>query len=60
LQETAGKAAQTRLRLPRSGIVSAELCSGVENKLQDLPVAQNEVRLSFNPFEVITVRIISR
>jgi hypothetical protein len=60
LQETAGQATETDIRFPKSEIASAALCSGVESKLQDLPVKQNSVHLSFKPFQVLTVRIANR
>jgi hypothetical protein len=57
LQEIAGAPAESRISLPRSGISSAELCSGVEANLRSLPVENNAVRLTFTPFEVLTVRL---
>jgi len=57
LREIAGKAGETIIRFPHSSIASAQLCSGVEDNLRSLPVENNSLRLSFQPFEVITIRI---
>lgn len=58
LREIAGKAGETVIRFPHSSIASAQLCSGVEDNLHALPVDDNSVRVSFQPFEVVTVRIV--
>jgi alpha-mannosidase len=58
LQETSGKAADTTIHFLHSAIASAQICSGVEKNLRDLPVDQNSVQLSFKPFEVLTVRVV--
>jgi len=60
LQEIAGKPGETTVGFPRSKIVSARLCSGVEDDLGGLPVESNAIRLEFQPFEVLTVRILSK
>ncbi len=57
LQETAGQASETTISLPRGRIASAQLCSGVEKNLRSLSLQDNSVKLSFKPFEVLTVRV---
>jgi alpha-mannosidase len=59
LQEIAGKPGETSLRLPNANVGSAWLCSGVEDNLQSLPVENNTVHLTFRPFEVLTVRLVT-
>jgi alpha-mannosidase len=58
LREIAGKPGETVVRFPHSNIASAQLCSGVEDDLHSLPVQNNSVRVSFQPFEVVTLRIV--
>jgi hypothetical protein len=58
LLETTGKPTDAVLRFPHAKISSAELCSGVEDACRSLPVEENAVRLSFNRFEVRTVRVL--
>ena len=60
LREIGGKPASTVVHFPHSNISSAHLCSGVEDNQQNLPVADNSVKLSFRPFEVLTVRVESQ
>lgn len=57
LQETAGQASEVTVRLPRTNIHSASLCNAVEDKLRDLDVAGNLIRLTIHPHEVLTVRL---
>ncbi|MGH9770549.1 MAG: glycosyl hydrolase-related protein, partial [Candidatus Acidiferrales bacterium] len=57
LQEIAGKPAEVDVRFPHWHIASAHLCDGVEDNLKSLPVVNNGIRLSFTPFEVLTVRV---
>jgi alpha-mannosidase len=57
LQEISGKAATSKIQFPHIEVESAQLCSGVESNLKDLPVNQGSVQLSFKPFEVLTVRV---
>jgi hypothetical protein len=57
LAETTGKSTETTVRLPHSQIAAAHLSSGVEDDEQALPLENNGVRLSFHPFEVLTVRL---
>ncbi len=57
LRETGGKPAETVVRFPHSNIASAQLCSGVEDNLRSVPVENNSLRISFQPFEVVTVRV---
>jgi alpha-mannosidase len=60
LQEIAGKPAETDIKLPRADITSAERCSGVEQNLRALPLQNNTVHVSFQPFEVLTVRLVGK
>ena len=60
LQEIAGKAAKAQISLPKRNISSARLCSGVEANVRILPVEGNAIHLTFQPFEVLTVRVLSR
>src|SRR5207248_3261289 len=60
LAETAGHASETTIRFPRSNIASARLCSGVEVDTDNLPVQDNSVRVNLRPFEVLTVRVLTR
>lgn len=60
LAEIAGKPAGATLHFEHLNIGSAHLDSGVEDDQQDLPVENNSIRLSFNPFEVVTVRIANK
>jgi alpha-mannosidase len=60
LQEIAGKSADTTIQLPRANIASAQLCSGVEANLRPVPVENNALHLTFHPFEVLTVRLVSK
>jgi alpha-mannosidase len=57
LQELAGRRAETNIRLTKSPISSAHLCTGVEDDVSSLPVNDGAVELSLNPFEVVTVRM---
>ncbi len=60
LAETAGHAAEANIRFLHSTITSARLCSGVEDDKAVIPVANDSLRLSFKPFEVLTVRAIEK
>ena len=60
LQETAGKPAQAQIGLPKGSISSARLCTSVESDLHSLRVGNNIIRLTFQPFEVLTVRLVSK
>jgi alpha-mannosidase len=55
--ETAGKPIQASVQFPGAQLASAQLCSGVEENRETLPVANNSLPLSLKPFEVVTVRI---
>ncbi|HEY3940035.1 MAG TPA: polysaccharide lyase family protein [Bryobacteraceae bacterium] len=59
LAETTGKPTETTVRLLRGNVKSANLCSGVEDQGKALPVENNGFRLSFHPFEVLTVRLVT-
>lgn len=58
--ETGGKQSEATIRLPQSHITAAALCSGVEDDKRPLPVENGVIHLSFNKFEVLTVRVITR
>jgi hypothetical protein len=60
LQEIAGKPATAQVSFTKTNISSARLCSSVEADIHSLPVESNAVRLTFQPFEVLTVRLVSR
>jgi alpha-mannosidase len=60
LQETAGKPAAVEISLPKENISSARLCTSVEADIHSLPIEGNAVRLTFKPFEVLTVRILTK
>lgn len=57
LAEIEGKPTDTVLHFNHFSIDSAHLDTGVEDDKLDLPVENNSIRLSFKPFEVVTVRI---
>jgi alpha-mannosidase len=57
VEETAGEPTDATITVPHANLASAELCSGVEDNVRSLPVEKNSVRLSFKPFEVLTVRL---
>ncbi len=59
LQELSGKGAQTILRFPHSNVDRAQLCSGVEDDLGMLPIANNGLSLTLKPFEVVTLRVVN-
>jgi alpha-mannosidase len=58
LQETGGKAAETNISFPRTAIRSAMLCNGVEDDLRSLDVNGKGLHLTFQPHEVLTVRLV--
>jgi len=61
IAETSGKAQEAAIHfLNQAHIQSAHLCSGVEEDQAALPVENNSIRLSFKPFEVLTVRVASQ
>jgi hypothetical protein len=60
LAEIAGRTAQADIRFPHSAVASADLCSGVEDNRESLSVTDNGIRLSFKPFQVLTVRIVTK
>ncbi len=57
LQELSGKATQTALHFTHLSVSGAQLCNGVEDEVSRLPMTDNTVKLSFRPFEVLTIRI---
>jgi alpha-mannosidase len=60
LAETTGKPTETTIHIPRSRIAEAKLASGVEDDQRTLPVNGHGIRLSFRPFEVLTVRVVNK
>jgi alpha-mannosidase len=60
LVEIAGQVSETTVHFFRSNVTAARLCSGVEDDGENLPISGNSVHLSFHPFEVQTVRVISK
>ena len=57
LKELAGHSEDVTVTTPYATIHSASLCDSVEDNLRELPVAANEVHLTFSPFQVLTVRL---
>ena len=57
LKELAGHSEDVTVTTPHATIHSASLCDSVEDNLRELPVAANEVHLTFSPFQVLTVRL---
>jgi alpha-mannosidase len=55
--ETTGKQTKTLVRFPAAQLASAQLCSGVEENREALPVENNSLPLSLKPFEVVTIRV---
>lgn len=58
LQETAGQATETTIGFPHATIHSASLCNAVEDKMGDLDVSGNQIRLALRPHEIVTVRVV--
>jgi hypothetical protein len=56
--ETGGEAAETNISFPRTAIRSAMLCNGVEDDLRSLDVSGKGLHLTFQPHEVLTVRLV--
>jgi alpha-mannosidase len=57
LVETAGKQTKASVRFPTAQLASAQLCSGVEENRETLPIENNLFSLSLKPFEVVTVHV---
>jgi alpha-mannosidase len=57
LQETGGQASAVAVHFLRSKIASAQLCTGMEDDLRAIPVESDSLHLTFQPFEVLTVRV---
>lgn len=57
LQETTGRATEATVGFPRMAIRSAKLCNAMEDDLRDLATNGKNVKLSFKPYEVLTVRL---
>ncbi len=60
LQELSGKHSDAVLHFSHLNIEAAEQCSGVEDDLRKLPANDQDIQLSFKPFEVVTVRVVSK
>jgi alpha-mannosidase len=57
LEETAGHNENAAVDLPHAQIRAAHLCNAVEDNLRELPVEKDRIRLTFHPYEVLTVRL---
>jgi len=57
LKEIAGEEEQAVVKIPGGEVHSASLCNSMEDDMKELDVAENGVRLSFHPHEVLTVRL---
>jgi alpha-mannosidase len=57
LEELRGKSSESTIRFNHGNITMAQLCSGVEDPLRSIPVENNAIHVSFQPFEVITIRV---
>ena len=57
LQELSGQPQHQTIHFPHLSLASADLCSGVEENVKRLSVQDDSIRLSFKPFEVLTVRV---
>jgi alpha-mannosidase len=60
LQELSGRSSESIIRFKHAEITTAQLCSGVEDSIRSLPVESDTIRISFRPFEVVTLRVASR
>jgi hypothetical protein len=58
LQETAGRPVEAALHFPQAAVRSANLCSGVEDDDRSLVVDGGSLKLTFQPLEVLTVRLV--
>ncbi len=58
LMETNGKNTEGIIQTPFAQIISANLCSGVEDDLQPLIASGNKLKVSIKPFEVVTLRVV--
>jgi alpha-mannosidase len=58
LQETAGQTSEAVIRIPRTDIQSASLCSTVEDNLRGLDIRESQIHLTFHPHEVLTIRLV--
>jgi hypothetical protein len=58
IAEISGKLQKSVLHFLHLDVASAFLCSGVEEDLENLPVQNSSVMLSFQPFEVVTIRVV--
>jgi alpha-mannosidase len=60
LAETAGHATEADIKFLHSTITSARLCSGVEDDRSVVPLANDNIHISFKPFEVLTIRAVEK
>jgi hypothetical protein len=58
LQEIGGETAETSISFPRAPVHSAMLCDGVDDDLRTLELNWKGIHLTFQPQEVLTVRLI--
>jgi alpha-mannosidase len=58
LQETGGEAADTSVVFPHTPVRTAMLCNGVEDDLRSIDVNGKGIHLTFQPHEVLTVRLV--
>jgi len=54
--ELSGKKAETNIHFLRANVTKANLCTGVEDDRSEIPVSDNTIKLSLDPYEVVTVR----
>lgn len=59
LKETAGQDESVVVTLPHGHVRSAQVCNAVEENLHDLPVAGEQLHLTFHPHQVLTVRVVA-
>ncbi len=59
LQELSGKSSETTVHFLHSNLEAAQLCSGVEEDISNVPVVNNAVSLTLKPFEVVTLRVLT-
>lgn len=57
LKELTGRSEEVVVTTPYATIRSASLCNSVEDNLRALPVAANRIHLTFDPYQVHTVRL---
>jgi len=60
LAETSGNHTNATIRFLHLKLYAAEICSGVEGDQNALAIEDSGICLSFNPFEVLTIRVLAR